>query len=121
MVSEILTDKTGLCERAFAIRKQNFPGEMSFYAPGLKSYDIPGFEQKNPRAFLPISVTGAGCALDCDHCNKKILEPMIPLNHREGLFNLCKRLNASGTESVLISGGSMHSGEVGPNLRRRLH
>ncbi len=101
-----------LQQEAFAVRQQHFPNEIKFYAPGLKSYSIPEFEQKNPRAFLPISVTGAGCALDCDHCNKKILEPMIPLKPKEGLFNMCKKLQANGTESVLISGGSKRTGEV---------
>lgn len=100
-------------QEAFAVRQANFPDdEIRFYAPGLKRYSIPGFEQKNPRAFLPISLTGAGCALDCDHCNKKILEPMLPLDHTGGVFGMCQKLAAAGTESVLISGGSTRSGEV---------
>ncbi len=112
MVSNTLVETGQVVEEAFKIRQRYFPDEINFYAPGLKSYSIPGFKQKNPNAFLPISVTGAGCALDCDHCNKKILEPMIPLDHREGLFKMCQRLKASGTESVLISGGSKKTGEV---------
>lgn len=111
MVSTTLTSDS-LQKLAFDTRRANFPDEIKFYAPGLKRYSIPEFEQKNPRAFLPISITGAACALDCDHCNKKILEPMIALDKREGLFELCKRLAASGTESVLISGGSKRTGEV---------
>ncbi|TNE55298.1 MAG: radical SAM protein [Bacteroidetes bacterium] len=101
-----------LFRQAFSVRRENFPDEISFFAPGLKHYSIPEFEPQNPRAFLPISLTGAGCALDCDHCNKKILEPMIPLNRKEGLFSMCQRLAANGTESVLISGGSLKTGEV---------
>lgn len=101
-----------LVDHAFEIRKTYFNNEITFHAPGLKSYNITGFEQKNPKAFLPISVTGSGCALDCDHCDSKILEPMIPLNLKEGLFNLCERLSKSGTESVLISGGSQKNGKV---------
>ncbi|MEE9371893.1 MAG: radical SAM protein [Saprospiraceae bacterium] len=61
---------------------------------------------------MPISITGGACALDCDHCNKKVIEPMIPLDLKEGLFKLCERLKANGTESVLISGGSKKTGEV---------
>lgn len=99
-------------EQAFAVRQKHFPDQISFFAPGLKRYAIPEFEPRSPNAFLPISLTGAGCALDCDHCNKKILEPMIPLNGREGLYELCKRLAQKGTEAVLISGGSTKSGEV---------
>jgi len=96
----------------FEIRRAYFGNEITFHAPGLKRYQIEGFEQKNPNAFLPISVTGSGCALDCDHCDSKILEPMIPLNPKEGLFALCERLAKKGTESVLVSGGSQRSGKV---------
>ena len=103
---------SNILSEAFEIRKQNFTDDILFYAPGLKKYDIPGFHQKNPRAFLPISLTGSGCALDCDHCDKKVLEPMIPLDNQNGLFAMCESLVKSGTESVLISGGSMKNGQV---------
>jgi lipoyl synthase len=101
-----------LQEQAFAVRRAHFPDEIKFFAPGLKHYAIPEFKQKNPLAFLPISLTGSACALDCDHCNKKILEPMIPLDRKEGLFSMCRKLAQKGTESVLISGGSKKTGEV---------
>ncbi len=97
---------------AFAARQSHFGNEITFHAPGLKSYHIEGFEQKNPKAFLPISITGSGCALDCDHCDSKILEPMIPLNPKEGLYAMCERLAKGGTEAVLISGGSQRDGKV---------
>lgn len=97
---------------AMAIRRAHFPNEIRFFAPGLKKYAIEGFEQTNPNAFLPVSVTGAGCSLKRDHCDKKILKPMIPLDHQEGLFNLCKRMKAKGTEGVLISGVFMKNGET---------
>ena len=101
-----------LMDQAFAVRQENFSDDIKFYAPGLKSYNIPEFEQKNPNAFLPISVTGSACALDCDHCDTRILDPMIPLNHTEGLFGMCRKMAKAGTESVLISGGSMKNGQV---------
>ncbi len=101
-----------LKEQAFAIRKANFTDEIKFYGPGLKSYNIKGFEQKKPNAFLPISITGNACALDCDHCDTKILDPMIPLNHSKGLYAMCKKMAENGTESVLISGGSKRNGQV---------
>ncbi len=111
MDSPIIEDKT-LMDQAFAIRKANFCDDIKFYAPGLKSYNIPEFEQKNPNAFLPISITGSACALDCDHCDTKILDPMIPLDMNVGLFEMCKNLKTKGTQSVLISGGSMKNGQV---------
>ncbi len=111
MDSTIIEDKN-LMELAFNTRKANFCDDIKFYAPGLKSYNIPEFEQKNPNAFLPISITGNACALDCDHCDTKILDPMIPLNRNIGLFEMCKNMSSKGTESVLISGGSMKNGQV---------
>jgi len=111
MDSTLVLDQS-LQEKAFQIRKANFTNEITFFAPGLKSYKIPEFSQKNPRAFLPISITGSGCALDCDHCNTKILEPMIPIDNSLGLFGMCEKMAQSGTESVLISGGSMKNGQV---------
>ncbi len=111
MDSPIIEEKN-LMDQAFAIRKSNFCDDIKFYAPGLKSYNIPEFEQKNPNAFLPISITGNACALDCDHCDTKILDPMIPLDMKEGLFGMCEKMAAQGTESVLISGGSMKNGQV---------
>jgi len=104
--------KINVNSEAFKIRKKNFADDILFYAPGLKKYDIPGFSQKNPRAFLPISLTGSACALNCDHCDKKILEPMIPIDSKNGLFSMCENLAKTGTESVLISGGSMKNGQV---------
>ncbi len=111
MDSPIIEDKN-LMDQAFAIRKANFCNDIKFYAPGLKSYNIPEFEQKNPNVFLPISITDSACALDCDHCDNKILDPMIPLNLKKGLFEMCKEMKSKGTESVLISGGSMKNGQV---------
>ena len=115
MASRTLTPesiKQTLQQQAFAVRQANFPNHIKFFAPGLKHYATADFEQNNPYAFLPISVTGGACALDCDHCNKKILEPMIPLQPREGLFKMCEKMATKGTESVLISGGSKKTGEV---------
>ncbi len=111
MDSTIVKEKN-LMDEAFAIRKANFCDDIKFYAPGLKSYNIAEFEQKKPNAFLPISITGNACALDCDHCDTKILDPMIPLDMKEGLFAMCEKMAATGTESVLISGGSMKNGQV---------
>jgi uncharacterized radical SAM superfamily protein len=111
MDSAVATSSPKVSE-AFETRKKNFSNDILFYAPGLKKYEIPGFKQNNPNQFLPISLTGSGCALDCDHCDKKILEPMIPLDYKNGLFAMCKNLSKKGTKSVLISGGSMKNGQV---------
>lgn len=91
---------------AFSLRKDHFPDEIHFFAPGLKRYCTEEFQQVNPRAFLSISLTGSSCALQCDHCEARILESMLPVPSRESLFDLCSRLVKKGTRGVLISGGS---------------
>ena len=97
--------------KAFDIRKKYFNKEISFFAPGLKHYDIDGFTQKNANAFMPISLTGNACGLDCDHCDTKILDPMIPLKDI-GLYEMAQKMKAQGTEALLISGGSNKKGQV---------
>ena len=111
MDSTVISSTQSISE-AFEVRKKNFTNDILYYAPGLKKYETSEFKQTNPRAFLPISITGSGCALSCDHCDKKVLEPMIPLNSNEGLFKMCENLAKNGTESVLLSGGSMKNGQV---------
>ncbi len=99
-------------EDPFGVRQAHFPDEISFFAPGLKRFSTAEFEQRMPRAFLPISLTGSACALKCDHCDTRILDPMIALDRREGLLALCRRLHETGTTGVLISGGSLRDGTV---------
>jgi lipoyl synthase len=101
------------------VRRANFPDVMDFYAPGLKRWQTPEWTPKNPRRFLPISVTGSACALSCDHCQTKVLDGMISARAEEDLFALARRLRARGSEGLLVSGGSTRTGEVPllPHLR----
>jgi hypothetical protein len=86
--------------------------EIKFFAPGLKYYETEELKQNKRNNFIPISLTGSECSLMCDHCKGKILTSMRALRSGENLFELCKRLNESGTEGVLISGGSDKNGVV---------
>ena len=105
---------------AFRVRQQHFPDEINFHAPGLKRYRTSAFVQQNPRAWLPISVTGGACALQCDHCAAKVLQPMISVDPQQNLFELCRELQAGGTKGVLVSGGSSRTGSV-PLLKHVEH
>lgn len=105
---------------AFRLRQQHFPDDVNFHAPGLKRYRTNAFEQTNPRAWLPISVTGDACALQCEHCTAKVLNPMISLQSAKNLYELCAELQATGTKGVLVSGGSMKNGQV-PLLKHVEH
>ncbi len=96
----------------FEIRHQNFGDQMDFFAPGLKRWQTEEWHPKNPRRFLPVSVTGDACALQCDHCQSKVLKGMISVAGGIDLFERAKALQAEGTEGLLVSGGSTRTGGV---------
>ncbi len=90
-------------------------GEIHFYAPGLKRYRTSEYAGQDPGRFVSVSVTGTACALQCDHCQSRVLEGMIPTNGK-GLFELAGELAARGTRGLLVSGGCDRRGRV-PLLR----
>jgi uncharacterized radical SAM superfamily protein len=104
----------------FAVRRAHFPDEIEFYAPGLKRWQTREWVPSNPRRFLPVSVTGSACALQCDHCQSKVLEGMIPVRAGSDLFALARQLRAQGSEGLLLSGGSGRNGAV-PHLPHLVH
>jgi uncharacterized radical SAM superfamily protein len=97
---------------AFDLRMENFGPGIEFFAPGLKRWETSEWKPENPRRFLPISVTGSACALSCDHCQTKVLDGMISVRAEENLYALALRLKNSGTDGLLVSGGSGKSGGV---------
>jgi len=100
-------------EKAFALRREHFPDEITFHAPGLRRYKTAEYPDQDHRSFVSISLTGAECALACDHCNMNILKGMTPLPRFGGsLFELCYELASLGAAGVLISGGSNKKGRV---------
>ncbi len=94
------------------LRRRNFGSTLELYAPGLKRWQTAEWKPETAHRFLPISVTGTACALACDHCGTKVLEGMLSIPSRGGLFELARQLRAQGTEGILVSGGSARSGEV---------
>lgn len=105
MVGEAVTE-------GFAIRRRHFGDAMDFYAPGLKPWQTSEWVPDNPRRFLPVSVTGSACALQCDHCQAKVLDGMTSVPAGSDLFELASRLRAQGSEGLLVSGGSTRAGGV---------
>lgn len=93
-------------------RAGNFSEEIDFFAPGLKQYSTSELIQSRPRAWLPVSLTGGGCALSCDHCKMQILRPMLSVPSAGGLYELCQHLSREGTRGILLSGGSDRNGAV---------
>ncbi|MFX0064643.1 MAG: radical SAM protein [Candidatus Hermodarchaeota archaeon] len=65
----------------------------------------------SPR-FPSISVTGSSCAMNCQYCNKKYLEHMIPARSPEALLAICEDLDKKQAKGCLISGGYTSKGVV---------
>ena len=59
-----------------------------------------------------ISLTGTSCALNCDHCHRRLLEEMIPALDPGTLQEVCKRLDEQGNTGILLSGGSDMQGTL---------
>ncbi len=96
-----------------AIRRQHFTDEITFHAPGLRSYKTDEYAGQNATEFVSISVTGTACALSCEHCKTNVLHGMTDLRRFDGsLFDLCSSLAERGARGVLISGGSDKQGRV---------
>ncbi|MHB8449623.1 MAG: radical SAM protein [Mycobacteriales bacterium] len=96
----------------FRLRRENFGDVMDFYAPGLKPWQTSEWQPANPRRFLPVSVTGSACALQCDHCQAKVLEGMVSVPSDSDLYEVARRLRAQGSQGLLVSGGSTRTGGV---------
>jgi len=101
--------ETTLEERLHTARElswRHFGKRITFYLPGMISYN--GLRG----AYPGISITGAQCALMCDHCRAKILEPMPSATSPDALIDLCRRFAYRGCLGVLISGGSDRNGRL---------
>lgn len=85
---------------------QRFGKTITFYLPGMFTLD--GVTGK----YSALSITGSTCALQCDHCQGKILEQMIPAEDPDTLIAQCHRLAARGDYGVLISGGCDPAGRL---------
>ena len=96
----------------FDIRRSSFEDTIEFYAPGLKHWETSEWKPANSRRFLPISVTGDACALQCDHCQANVLKGMISAQAGKDLYEIAQRLWSQGTDGLLVSGGSKRDGGV---------
>ena len=92
--------------RARALSWENHGKRITFFLPGMFSYD--GLKGLYPA----VSITGKACALQCDHCQGKTLEPMIAAQTGDALVETCVRLAERGNLGVLISGGCDREGRL---------
>lgn len=89
------------------------PRPIRFSTPTFKSYSSCELQGCGKNSFPAFSVTGGACGLDCDHCQAKILEPMIPATDPEMLDRKVRALIASQDMSgFLLSGGSNRRNEI---------
>jgi uncharacterized radical SAM superfamily protein len=85
-------------EIAGSLRDERVGRELRFHIP-------------KPR-FPSVSVTGARCALRCEHCGGHFITEMVNTDTPEKLKDFCSGLDAKGGVGVLVSGGSDPWGNV---------
>ena len=86
---------------------------IRFSTPTFKAYSSCDMDGCGKNSFPAFSVTAGACALDCDHCQAKILEPMIPATDPEMLERKVRELVAAqDLQGFLLSGGSNRRNEI---------
>jgi len=89
------------------------PRPIRFSTPTFKEYSSTELSGCNKNSFPAFSITAAACGLNCDHCQKKILEPMIPATRPDILDQKVRQLIATeGLNGFLLSGGSNKRNEI---------
>ena len=95
-----------LREEALRIHTHHNGNKITFYHPGMISY------QGRHGRYQAVSITGGVCALNCDHCRSKLLQPMIHATTPKALIEQCQKLDAKGDIGCLLSGGSDRKGKL---------
>ena len=88
-------------------------GPMRFYTPTFRAYASEELKGCGKASFPAFSITGGVCALNCDHCRAKILEPMIAATSPAELERKVRELvMLKDLRGFLLSGGSNRRNEV---------
>ena len=86
---------------------------VTLSTPTFKEYDTPDVKGCGKNSFPAFSITGSACALNCDHCQTKILSPMIPATHPDELDRKVRDLILlQDLQGFLLSGGSNRRNEI---------
>ena len=86
---------------------------IRFSTPTFKEYETAELKGCSRNSFPAFSITGGACALDCDHCQAKILEPMVPATKPEVLDQKVRDLiMLQDLKGFLLSGGSNRRNEI---------
>ncbi len=96
-----------------AQRARGSPAPIRFSTPTFKDYATQDVKGCGKNSFPAFSVTAGACALDCDHCQAKILEPMLPATTPEMLDSKVRDLVLlQDLQGFLLSGGSNRRNEI---------
>ena len=86
---------------------------LRLYTPTFRAYATDELKGCSKNSFPAFSITGGACALNCDHCRAKILEPMIPATRPADLDRKVRDLvMLQDLRGFLLSGGSNRRDEV---------
>ncbi|MEK9722932.1 MAG: radical SAM protein [Rhodospirillaceae bacterium] len=86
---------------------------VRFSTPTFKDFASEELKGCSKNSFPAFSITAGGCALMCDHCEAKILEPMIPATSPEMLEQKVRDLVLlQNLQGFLLSGGSNRRNEI---------
>ena len=90
------------------------PARSVFSTPTFKEYASSELKGCGKNAFPAFSITAGGCALMCDHCQAKILEPMIPPATNPAMLDQKVRdlILLQDLQGFLLSGGSNRKNEI---------
>jgi uncharacterized radical SAM superfamily protein len=100
-----------LLTKARKISWSNFGRSIAFYAPSFTTYNNK-YYQAPTTCFPSISITGTACALQCKHCNGRVLGTMISATTPQELYSVCHDIKKQGGTGCLISGGCSPDGSV---------
>jgi uncharacterized radical SAM superfamily protein len=86
---------------------------IRFSTPTFKEYSSSELKGCGKNSFPAFSITAGACALMCDHCQAKILEPMIPATNPAMLDQKVRDLILlQDLQGFLLSGGSNRHNEI---------
>ncbi len=100
------SDLDELLDAACALSWERHGKRLDCFIPGRMVY------MGEQGAYPMVSITADACALNCDHCSRKILKSMVPAPDPNVLKTVCRRLDAEGNIGVLLSGGADGAGAL---------
>ncbi len=86
---------------------------LRFFTPSFRAFANDEISGCGRHSFPAFSITGGACALNCDHCQAKILSPMIATIDPETFeARVREMIRHAGLQGFLLSGGSNRRNEV---------